>query len=99
MVKRTAEETRALLDTIKARGDPFGIATDPELLVVGVDAALNKFVESQADEDLCLWIDTFLSAIVLGVPLESLRDHMVSLVLMLRARAKSARTKASVVAK
>jgi len=63
MAVRSAAEAQALIALLKKKrgGDPFGVASDPELQQVAVDAAAKRYVEMPTDENFRRWQDVLLA--------------------------------------
>jgi hypothetical protein len=64
---RTKTETAKLIETLRLRGDPFGIERDLETQEILVDAALIRFFEKYKHMEGCGCQDEALHAAVRGV--------------------------------
>jgi hypothetical protein len=77
---RSNEEVAAFLSRLRSRGDPFGVASDPDLQVAAVDAAFVFFERHPSVETLKGWIDVIVATLALGTSIERLRHHELRLV-------------------
>ncbi len=60
---------KTLLDKLRARrGDPFGVASDPELQLAAVEAAYARYVESPTADNMRAWLNVITATRALGTP-------------------------------
>jgi hypothetical protein len=75
MVARSKADVEALLKTLRAKGDPFGVADDSELQMAATEVARQQYAETPNGDNLRRWLGVLAASLDLGASVDVLRAH------------------------